>query len=749
DEAKNIFNIGSTKGQNSGSGSQILDIDDLSANTAHGPARDGRTIPHMVAPGCYIDSTDTTSSYGLKCGTSMASPHVSGAVALFIEYYRGLPGFIADPSPALVKAAFLPVARSLAGNLDADGGVLGQPFDSKQGWGRMDLEAVVDPADTVRYFDNPQILNNTGEEWTVSVSPADPGRPMRMMLVWTDAPGHGLGGSTPAWNNDLDLIVEAGATTYYGNNIGGSGWSTAGGSPDAINNTEGVFLGPTPPGAVTVRVRAADINSDGIPGVGDLTDQDFAFVCYNCAEEPGFGLAATPSNQATCFTTNVDYDIQVSSILGFSEMVTLSASGEPTGATVSFSPNPVAPGGSSTMTVSNMFASPPGTYAININGSSISLSRDTSVSLDVSTAPPGTPAITSPANGATGVPLVPTFTWAVPSQAGSYEFELATSSSFGGSIIDSGTTSDPEFVPGITLDSDTLYFARVRASNPCGDGGYSSVISFRTRDVPAVLLVDDDDNSPNTRSYYTDALDALGIGYDVWDTNNTDNEPAIADLNQYGVVIWFSGDEFGGACGPGSAGESALAAWLDGGDRCLLISSQDYLYDRGLTSFLSGYLGVASYTSDVTQTTATGSGSVYGGMGPYALSYSPLSNWSDRVSPAAGAELAFSGNAGDAAVNKDAGAYRTSFFGFPLEALALADRMAVIDQAVSWCAPPPPNCPGDANGDLMVDFDDLNEVLTDWGMTVPPGTGGDVTGNGTVDFDDLNTVLENWANNCN
>ncbi len=747
DEAKNIFNIGSTKGQTA-PGVQILDIDDLSSNSAHGPALDGRTIPHMVAPGCSIDSTDTTSSYGLKCGTSMASPHVSGAVALFIEYYRNLPGFIADPSPALVKAAFLPVAHSLAGNLDADGGTLGQPFDSKQGWGRMDLEAVVDPIDSVRYFDNPQVFDNTGEEWTLSVSPADPARPMRMMLVWTDAPGHGLGGSTPAWNNDLDLIVEAGATTYRGNNIGASGWTTAGGSADAINNTEGVFLGPTPPGAVTVRVVATDINSDAIPGVGDGTDQDFAFVCYNCAEEPGFGLSATPSSTATCDDDTVMVNVDVPAILGFAEPVTLSTTGEPAGSLVNFSTNPVVPGGSSVMTVSNMSGAAAGTYVVNINGMSASLSRDTATTIELSTMAPGAPGITSPSNGATGVSLVPTFMWSAPAQAATYDFQLATSASFGGTVIDSGTTTDPEFTSAVTLDPDTLYYARVRASNPCGDGSYSAVISFRTRDVPAVLLVDDDDNSPDARSYYTDALDGLGIDYDLWDTVNTDNEPAINDLNQYVIVIWFTGDEFGGAAGPGSAGESALASWLDGGDRCLIMSSQDYLYDRGLTSFLSGYLGVASYSSDVSQGNVTGSGSVYGGMGPYTLSF-PFSNWSDRVTPDGTAELAFSGSAGDAAVNKDAGTYRTSFFGFPLEALSMSERMLVIDQAVSWCAPPPPNCPGDANGDLMVDFDDLNEVLTSWNTAVPAGTMGDVTGNGFVDFDDLNEVLTFWGVICN
>ncbi|MCH8164424.1 MAG: S8 family serine peptidase [Planctomycetes bacterium] len=293
DEAKNLFNIGSTKMQNS-DGSQILDIDDLSSNTAHGPALDGRTIPHMVAPGCRVDSSTSGSSYTLMCGTSMASPHVSGAVALFIEYYRNRPDYTADPSPALIKAAFLPVAHNLVGNLDADGGVLGHPFDNKQGWGRLDIPPVIDPpAGSVSYFDQAVVFDNTGEEWSVNLFPLDPTEPIKIMLVWTDAPGHGLGGSSPAWNNNLDLIVEEGGDTYRGNNFGFDGWSVPGGSADFKNNTEGVFLGPTPPGNITVRVVASNINSDSLPGSGDTTDQDFALVAYNAVEE---------ATGACCFT---------------------------------------------------------------------------------------------------------------------------------------------------------------------------------------------------------------------------------------------------------------------------------------------------------------------------------------------------------------------------------------------------------------------------------------------------------------
>lgn len=280
DEAKNVFTIGSTKGQTSAT-VQLAAINDLSSNTAHGPARDGRRIPHMVAPGCSIDSANSATGHGLMCGTSMASPQVAGASALFVEYYRKK--FNRDPSPALTKAAFIAVARNLSGNRDANNGVLGNAPDSKQGWGRMLIEPVLRPAQAVAYVDQTHVFNNSGESWTRTFTAADPTQPIRVMLAYTDAPGHGLGGTTPAWNNNLDLRVTAGGSTYLGNVFGTTGGSVTGGTADARNNTEGVFLQAAQHGGtVNIEVRATDINSNGLPNSGDDTDQDFALVCYNC-----------------------------------------------------------------------------------------------------------------------------------------------------------------------------------------------------------------------------------------------------------------------------------------------------------------------------------------------------------------------------------------------------------------------------------------------------------------------------------
>jgi len=213
----------------------------------------------------------------------MASPHVSGASALFTEWYRKGRG--EDPAPALIKAAFVNGAVDLAGARDADGVTLGHVPDQKQGWGRLNLSNVF--GRTEKDFVNQTVLlGETGQSWSAGIEPVDPAKPVKVTLVWTDAPGHGLGGSTPAWVNDLDLRVTEGvdesAVTYLGNAFGSpsTGWSVPGGSADFMNNVENVFL-ESAGGPLRVEVLAANLPGDGVPGNGDDTDQDFALVVSN------------------------------------------------------------------------------------------------------------------------------------------------------------------------------------------------------------------------------------------------------------------------------------------------------------------------------------------------------------------------------------------------------------------------------------------------------------------------------------
>lgn len=57
-------------------------------------------------------------------------------------------------------------------------------------------------------------------------------------------------------------------------------------------------------------------------------------------------------------------------------------------------------------------------------------------------------------------------------------------------------------------------------------------------------------------------------------------------------------------------------------------------------------------------------------------------------------------------------------------------------------------CRADANGDGVVNFADLNAVLSSFGQSTPVGANGDVNGDGRVDFLDLNIVLANYGRVC-
>jgi hypothetical protein len=307
------------------------------------------------------------------------------------------------------------------------------------------------------------------------------------------------------------------------------------------------------------------------------------------------------------------------------------------------------------------------------------------VGLDLYDAAPAAPTLMAPADGATDVSLSPTLSWSPTSGAGAYTVTVSSDAGFGTIVYEMGGITDTSHVVGIPLAALTQYWWHVTAENPCGTD-VSTDFDFTTADIPPILLVDDDDNNPDVLSYYDTALTNLGLTYDLWDTANSDsNEPTAADLAPYGVVIWFSGDSWlNDTAGPGADGEAALATWLDSG-RCLLISAQDYYYNKQLTAFMQDYLGAFDISESNSQSTVTGAGTVYGGLGPYSLTY-PFYNYSDDMIPDATAEVAFTGNDGNAALNKITSTYKTSFFGFPAEALAAADMEEVLTTFIASCS---------------------------------------------------------------
>ena len=103
---------------------------------------------------------------------------------------------------------------------------------------------------------------------------------------------------------------------------------------------------------------------------------------------PDFTLSAAPASQTITAGGSTTYSVSVAPANGFSGNVALSVSGLPTGATGSFSTNPVSGSGSSVLTVSTNTSTQANSYSLTITGTSGSLSHMVSVSLNVNSGIP-------------------------------------------------------------------------------------------------------------------------------------------------------------------------------------------------------------------------------------------------------------------------------------------------------------------------------------------------------------------------
>ena len=337
--AKNVIVAGAAENVRAFGGADASGVADTGANSANdiidfssrGPCADGRNKPDLVAPGTHVtggvpqNGSPTTNGTGtaLSCfngegvsggvssiyfpsagqqfytassGTSHSTPGIAGACALLRQYF--LNASLTAPSPAMTKAFLMNSARYMTGTYANDT----LPSQS-QGMGHVNLGTAFDGvARVLRDQTGADKFTASGQTRTFSGNVADNTKPFRVTLAWTDAPGNTTGN---AYNNNLDLTVTVSGNTYKGNVFSGAN-SVTGGSADAKNNVESVFIPAGVSGAFTVTVTAANINSDGVPNEAPPTDQDFALVIYN-AETQAPSIITPPQTQAVILGSPVNF----------------------------------------------------------------------------------------------------------------------------------------------------------------------------------------------------------------------------------------------------------------------------------------------------------------------------------------------------------------------------------------------------------------------------------------------------------
>jgi hypothetical protein len=105
------------------------------------------------------------------------------------------------------------------------------------------------------------------------------------------------------------------------------------------------------------------ILSNGVPSVAAIVQ-----IQSQSSFNPTFAISAAPSSQSVVQGSGTTYTATITGSNGFSDPVSLSAGGFPSGAGATFSPASVTGSGTSTMSVTTSAATPPGTYTITVTG---------------------------------------------------------------------------------------------------------------------------------------------------------------------------------------------------------------------------------------------------------------------------------------------------------------------------------------------------------------------------------------------
>ncbi|GJM45539.1 MAG: hypothetical protein DHS20C21_23810 [Gemmatimonadota bacterium] len=219
-------------------GAKPSDVSAIADFSSWGPMDDGRLKPEIVASGTEtgggIYAPLPPDTYGELSGTSMSTPAVAGAGALFLQEFRGLTA--TEPLPSTVKAHFIHSAADLAEGTS----YLNVGPDYASGYGVLKVKDTIDVLRAGTWIEG---AVDHGEAAGISFGVPPDASEVKVTLAWDDVAG--AAAASVALVNDLELVVtDALGTRHFP-------WTLSPGSPSAaavrtgedhVNPLEQVFV---------------------------------------------------------------------------------------------------------------------------------------------------------------------------------------------------------------------------------------------------------------------------------------------------------------------------------------------------------------------------------------------------------------------------------------------------------------------------------------------------------------------------
>ena len=156
---------------------------------------------------------------------------------------------------------------------------------------------------------------------------------------------------------------------------------------------------------------SATTGYDLATGWGSPNGSNLLSALLGAISTPGFGLTASPTTVSVLQGGTGRSTIASTVLNGFNSAISLSATGQPAGVTVTFSPTSITGAGTSTITFAASASVAAGTYRITVTGTSGSVTESVALALTVSKPPTGytinaSPTTISVAQGSSGTTTI-------------------------------------------------------------------------------------------------------------------------------------------------------------------------------------------------------------------------------------------------------------------------------------------------------------------------------------------------------